>query len=118
MDVNSVGVSPVETPSFVVTLIRRRRRPSFLHSDGNQDIPYEIAVQNCQSTDLMSTLLEKAMALDSCFYCGIRMRIFVTTNEGETEFIPFHPSVETMMLSELGISPSNNVIYYTQNFQN
>jgi len=67
---------------------------------------------------LMSTLLEKAMALDSCFYCGIRMRIFVTTNEGETEFIPFHPSVETMMLSELGISPSNNVIYYTQNFQN
>ena len=108
-------VRPVEPPSFVVTLIRR---PYDIFSDENRNIPHEIRVENCQPTDLMSTVLQKARAIDSHFYCCIncciRMRIFIRTNEGETELVAFHSSVENIMLWELGILPSNNVIHYTQ----
>ena len=93
-----------------MTLIRR---PCWPYTE--KDIPHEIAVENCQPRDLMSTVLDKAITIDSSFSCGIRMRIFIPTDEGgETELIAFHPSVENMMLCELGILASNNVIRYTQ----
>jgi len=63
--VNPVKVCPVEPPSFVVTLIRR---PCWPYTE--KDIPHEIAVENCQSRDLMSTVLDKAITIDSNFYCG------------------------------------------------
>jgi hypothetical protein len=106
----------VEALSFAVTLIRRSCWPSFLDSDGNQNIPYENLVENCQPTDLMKFVLNKAMTVDTNFYYGIQMRIFILTDEGKTEYIPFHPCVENMMLWELGISP-NNVIIIPKDFK-
>lgn len=67
----------------------------------------------------MSDFLEKALALDNKLNQGVRTRVTFSVNDQNPvvelrckplTLIVFHPSVQAMMLWEVGLSATNSVV--------
>jgi hypothetical protein len=104
-------VQPVQPPPFTVTVLRQV-------GPEPEDLQIHLEIPGCRPTDLMKTFLKRAIELDKAFDQGTQtwMTFSFRDQNPQTEarlepleLIVFHPSVEKMMLWEVGVSATNTV---------